>query len=131
MRTLVGDLNALYRDLPALHQLDCEARGFQWIDCEDRKNSILALLRWGADGSFVVAVLNFTANPQSGYRVGVPASGRYDEVLNSDSARYGGQNFGNQGAVRTAPMPIHGFAQSVALTLPPLGAVVLKLAGHN
>ena len=126
VRTLVGDLNALYRQLPALHQQDCTPGGFQWIDCEDRKNSILALLRWGADGSFVVAVLNFTAKPQSGYRIGVPRPGAYREALNSDSSRYGGQNFGNQGTVETAPVPAHGFPQSLALTLPPLGALILR-----
>lgn len=127
VRTLVGDLNALYRDLPALHQLDCDPGGFRWIDNEDRKNCILALLRLAADGSFLVAVLNFTANPLSGYRVGVPRPGRYDEVLNSDSSRYGGQNFGNNGAVDSAPVAMHGYPQSVALTLPPLGAVFLRL----
>jgi 1,4-alpha-glucan branching enzyme len=129
LRTLVGDLNALYRSLPALYQLDCDAGGFQWIDCTDRKNCILALLRRGTDGSFLVAVLNFTAKPQSGYRVGVPVAGSYDEVFNSDSSRYGGQNFGNNGAVPTAPVPMHGQAQSVSLTLPPLGAVFLRLPG--
>jgi 1,4-alpha-glucan branching enzyme len=127
VRTLVGDLNALYRDLPALHALDCDPGGFQWIDCEDRKNCILSLLRRAKDGSFLVAVLNFTASPQSGYRIGVPRPGRYREALNSDSSRYGGQNFGNQGEVATAPVPMHGFAQSVALTLPPLGALFLTV----
>jgi 1,4-alpha-glucan branching enzyme len=128
VRTLVGDLNALYRELPALHTQDCLPGGFQWIDCEDRRNSILALLRWGSDGSFVVAVLNFTAKPHSGYRVGVPKPGRYLEVLNSDSGRYGGQNIGNQGAVASQAAEMHGFPQSLPLTLPPLGAVFLRLA---
>jgi 1,4-alpha-glucan branching enzyme len=128
VRALVGDLNALYRNLPALHTQDCLPGGFQWIDCEDRKNSILALLRWGADGSFVVVVLNFTANPHSGYRVGVPRPGRYLELLNSDAGRYGGQNIGNQGAVTSQPVASHGFPQSLSLTLPPLGAVFLRLA---
>ncbi len=127
VRTLVGDLNALYRDLPALHQLDCDPGGFQWIDCEDRKNCIISLLRHGSDGSFLVAVLNFTANPLSSYRIGVPKAGRYEEAMNSDSSRYGGQNFGNGGAVETSPLPMHGYPQSVALTLPPLGALFLKL----
>jgi 1,4-alpha-glucan branching enzyme len=128
VRALVGDLNALYRNLPALHTQDCLPGGFQWIDCEDRRNSILALLRWGADGSFVVVVLNFTANPHSGYRVGVPRPGRYLELLNSDAGRYGGQNIGNQGAVTSQPVATHGFPQSLSLTLPPLGAVFLRLA---
>jgi 1,4-alpha-glucan branching enzyme len=127
VRTLLGDLNRLYRELPALHQLDCEPDGFHWIDCTDRRNSVLAMLRRAADGSFLVAVLNFTAKPQEGYGIGVPAPGRYLEVLNSDSSRYGGQNFGNGGAVQTVPEPRHGFEQSLRLTLPPLGAVYLRL----
>ena len=128
VRTLVGDLNALYRELPALHQLDCDPGGFQWIDAGDSKNCTLSLLRRGSDGSFLVGVLNLTANPLSGYRVGVPKPGRYLEVLNSDASRYGGQNFGNGGAVDTTAEPMHGYPQSVALTLPPLGALFFKLA---
>ena len=76
----------------------------------------------------MVAVLNFTANPLTGYRVGVPAAGRYLEAFNSDSARYGGQNFGNGGGAETVPVPCHGFDQSVVLTLPPLAAIFLRLA---
>ena len=124
---LVGDLNALYRQLPALHDRDCDPAGFQWIDCEDKKNCILALLRSAGDGSFLVAVLNFTAMPQTGYRIGVPRPGHYLEVLNSDSGLYGGQNFGNNGAVDSVPEPMHGYPQSVLLTLPPLGAIFLRL----
>jgi 1,4-alpha-glucan branching enzyme len=127
VRALLGDLNALYRQLPALHQWDCDPRGFEWIDCQDKKNCILACQRKAEDGSFVVIALNFTAQPQTGYRVGVPRPGRYLEILNSDSGRYGGQNFGNGGAVETDPTPMHGHAQSVLLTLPPLAAVVLRL----
>ena len=125
VRTLVGDLNALYRGLPALHELDCDPGGFQWIDAEDRKNSILSLLRRASDGTFVVAVLNFTAQPHEGYRLGVPQAGKYRERLNSDSERYGGQNFGNGGGLETTPVPLHGFRQSVVLTLPPLAAVLI------
>jgi 1,4-alpha-glucan branching enzyme len=127
VRALVGDLNALYRSRPALHQWDCDPRGFEWIDCQDKKNCILALQRKAPDGSGVVVLLNFTAQPQTGYRVGVPEPGRYLEILNSDSSRYGGQNFGNGGAVETVPVAMHGHAQSVLLTLPPLAAVVLEL----
>jgi 1,4-alpha-glucan branching enzyme len=127
VRALVGDLNALYRSRPALHQWDCDPRGFEWIDCQDKKNCILALQRKAPDGSCVVVLLNFTAQPQTGYRVGVPEPGRYLEILNSDSSRYGGQNFGNGGAVETVPVAMHGHAQSVLLTLPPLAAVVLEL----
>jgi 1,4-alpha-glucan branching enzyme len=127
VRRLVRDLNTLYRGLPALHQRDCSPDGFRWIDCEDRKNSILALQRLASDGSFAVAVLNFTAQPHEGYRVGVPAPGRYLEALNSDAALYGGQNFGNGGAVESEAVPAHGFQQSLCLTLPPLAALVFRL----
>jgi len=126
VRTLVGDLNALYRALPALHELDCEPGGFQWIDCSDRKNCIISILRKAQDGSMAVIVLNFTSQPHSPYRVGVPLPGRYLEVLNSDSERYGGQNFGNNGAVLATPVPMHGYPQSVEMVLPPLGAVVFR-----
>jgi 1,4-alpha-glucan branching enzyme len=127
VRRLVRDLNTLYRGLPALHQRDCAPDGFRWIDCEDRKNSILALQRVAEDGSFAVALLNFTAQPHQGYRVGVPAPGRYLEALNSDAALYGGQNFGNGGAVESEAVPAHGFEQSIVLTLPPLAALVFRL----
>ena len=121
------DLNHLYRGTPALHEGDCEPWGFQWIDCEDRRNSTLSLLRWNAaHDDFVVAVLNFTAQPQQGYRIGVPREGRYAEVVNSDSRHYGGQDFGNVGGVAAEAVPMHGFPYSLALTLPPLGALFLR-----
>jgi len=124
---LVKDLNHLYRGTPALHEGDCEPWGFQWIDCEDRRNSTLSLLRWNAaHDDFVVAVLNFTAQPQQGYRIGVPREGRYAEVVNSDSRHYGGQDFGNVGGVAAEAVPMHGFPYSLALTLPPLGALFLR-----
>jgi 1,4-alpha-glucan branching enzyme len=128
VRAMVGDLNALYQGVPALHELDCDARGFAWIDCEDRKNCILSLLRKAEDGSCVVAILNFTSLPHRPYRVGVPHPGHYHEVFNSDSERYGGQNFGNLGGVDATPVPMHGFPQSVELTLPPLAVVLLRPA---
>ena len=126
VQTLVGDLNALYQNVPALHELDCEPSGFSWIDNQDNKNCILSLQRRASDGSFVVAVLNFTGQPHQSYRVGVPAPGRYLEILNSDSERYEGQNFGNAGSLETSPVPMHGFPQSLELTVPPLAAVFLR-----
>jgi 1,4-alpha-glucan branching enzyme len=123
----VRDLNRLYRDTPALHEGDCEPWGFQWVDCEDRKNSTLSMLRWNSGhDDFVLAVFNFTAQPMHPYRVGVPRGGRYMEVLNSDSRHYGGQDFGNTGGVAAEDVPMHGFPHSVVLTLPPLGAVFLR-----
>jgi 1,4-alpha-glucan branching enzyme len=122
---LVGDCNRLYRTTPALHELDAEPAGFEWLDFADAAHSVLAFARKGRapEGEIVVAV-NATPVVRYGYRLGVPASGAYGELLNTDSAHYGGTNVGNEGLVSTQPIPAHGRAQSVALTLPPLAAVV-------
>ena len=124
---LLRDLNGLYRSQPALHEGDCQPGGFSWIDCSDRFNSVLALLRRAREPKdCVVIAFNFTAQVQEGYRVGVPAAGGYAELLNTDSAYYGGRNQGNLGRVKTQAVPMHGFPQSLLLTLPPLAAVFLK-----
>jgi 1,4-alpha-glucan branching enzyme len=122
---LVGDCNRLYRTTPALHELDAEPAGFEWLDFADAAHSVLAFARKGRapEGEIVVAI-NATPVVRYGYRLGVPASGAYGELLNTDSAHYGGTNVGNEGLVSTQPIPAHGRAQSVALTLPPLAAVV-------
>ena len=124
---LVRDLNGLYRSHTALHQGDCQSGGFSWIDCGDRFNSVLTLLRRGADpADFMAIAFNFTSLTQSGYRVGVPQAGTYTELLNTDSMHYGGRNEGNTGRIRTEPVPAHGFPQSLNLTLPPLAALFLR-----
>ena len=124
---LVRDLNGLYRSHTALHQGDCQSGGFSWIDCGDRFNSVLTLLRRGADSAdFMAIAFNFTSLTQSGYRVGVPQAGTYTELLNTDSMHYGGRNEGNTGRIRTEPVPAHGFPQSLNLTLPPLAALFLR-----
>ncbi len=124
---LVRDLNGLYRSHTALHQGDCQSGGFAWIDCGDRFNSVLTLLRRGADpADFMAIAFNFTSLTQSGYRVGVPQAGTYTELLNTDSMHYGGRNEGNTGRIRTEPVPAHGFPQSLNLTLPPLAALFLR-----
>ena len=124
---LVCDLNGLYRRHPALYEGDCQPDGFSWIDCGDRFNSVLTLLRKASDPrDFVVIAFNFTALPQQGYRIGVPAPGTYVELLNTDSAYYGGRNQGNTGRVETEAIPAHGFPQSLNLVLPPLAALFLK-----
>jgi 1,4-alpha-glucan branching enzyme len=123
----VADLNALIRREPALHQLDFDGRGFEWIDCHNWQDSVLAFVRRGSDpADFVVACFNFTPVPRQGYRLGVPEGGVYAEVFNSDSEWYGGSNVGNAGALTAEPRPHHGRDHSVAVSLPPLGAVVLK-----
>jgi 1,4-alpha-glucan branching enzyme len=124
---LLRDLNGLYRGHPALHEGDCQPGGFAWIDCGDRFNSVLTLLRRASDpADFLVVAFNFTALPQRGYRIGVPAPGTYQELLNTDSVHYGGRNRGNTGQSATEPIPAHGFPQSLNLTLPPLAALFLK-----
>jgi 1,4-alpha-glucan branching enzyme len=127
VQNLVRDLNRLHRGEPALHQGDCEPWGFQWIACGDREQGVLAVLRRAEDpAQVVVAVLNFSARPYRHYRIGVPGPGVYDELLNTDSHHYGGSDEGNLGPVRAEPVPCHGQAHSLSLTLPPLGALFLK-----
>ena len=127
MQDLVRDLNHLYRELPALHQRDCEADGFEWLELHDNEQSVLAFLRRGADpGSIVVVICNFTPVPRYGYRIGVPAAGYYRERVNTDAAVYGGANIGNGGGVEAEHFASHGRPFSLSLTLPPLGTLFLE-----
>ena len=129
LRTFMQDLNRTYASQPALYQRDFESSGFQWIDCNDSDNSVVSLIRRAADPEdFVVAVLNFTPVPRDGYVIGVPREGGYDELMNSDAAIYGGGNIGNGGLIFTEPVASHGHPQSLRLTLPPLGFLLLKPA---
>jgi len=123
----VADLNMLVRREPALHQLDFDGRGFEWIDCHNWQDSVLAFVRRGENpDDFLVVCCNFTPVPREGYRLGVPCGGTYAEIFNGDSAWYGGTNLGNAGGLDAEPVPHHGRDHSVSLTLPPLAAVVLK-----
>ncbi|MPY69648.1 MAG: 1,4-alpha-glucan branching protein GlgB [Alphaproteobacteria bacterium] len=127
--TLVRDLNRVYRDMPALHQLDCESAGFEWIDASDAAQSVLVYMRRGRNGAApVVVVLNFTPMVREHYCIGLPQGGWWREVLNTDAAVYGGSNVGNGGGVEAGPEPFHGREWSVELTLPPLAALVLAPA---
>jgi 1,4-alpha-glucan branching enzyme len=127
LRLYVQDLNRVYASEPALHEIDFDAAGFQWIDCDDNENSVVSFIRRShAPGDFLVAVVNFTPVPRDGYRIGVPAPGAYLELVNSDSAVYGGSNLGNAGVVFSEPIASHGHADSLRLALPPLGFVMLK-----
>jgi 1,4-alpha-glucan branching enzyme len=125
----VQDLNWLYRNEPALHELDCDPGGFEWIDCDDADSSVVSLIRKGKSSAAVILVLcNFTPVPRYSYRVGAPRGGRWQEVLNSDAAEYGGGNMGNLGGVDTAPVGLHGRPYSLTLTLPPLSVSFFKSA---
>jgi 1,4-alpha-glucan branching enzyme len=126
VQRLVKDLNAVYASYPALHQLDCDPRGFAWIANDDRANSVLSFIRRDEQGDAVVVVCNFTPVPRQGYRIGVPLAGRYREIINTDAAIYGGSGTGN-GEMHTEASPAHGHDQSIALTLPPLATVMLKI----
>lgn len=126
-QTLVRDLNAVYRNLPALHELDCEPQGFEWIDASDHERSVISYLRRGKDAdSLAVVVCNFTPVPQQRYRLGVPALGFYAERINTDSVFYGGSNVGNGSGVLAEERPWHGRPCSIELTLPPLGTLILE-----
>ncbi len=123
---LVSDLAALYRREPALHELDLEPEGFQWVEANDYEASTLAFLRKGGRGDVLLAAFNFTPVPRVGYRVGVPRGGRWEEILNSDAVHYGGSGTGNLGGVEAEPRVHHDFPFSMVLTLPPLGATLLR-----
>ncbi len=122
----VADLNALYRAEPALYTLDFEAAGFQWIDAGDVQASVLAYVRRGTSGAPVLAICNFTPVLRTNYTVGVPCDGFWKELLNSDAHIYGGSGSGNFGGVNAVPVPAHGQLQSLTLTLPPLGILIMK-----
>jgi 1,4-alpha-glucan branching enzyme len=123
----VTDLNQAYRNERSLHELDCDPNGFEWIDCNDADQSMLAFLRKPGDGTeAILVVLNFTPVPRLDYRVGVPWAGEWKEILNSDAKTYGGAEFGNLGKTVSEPTAMHGRPHSVTLTVPPLGAIFLK-----
>ena len=129
VQKLVGDLNRLYREEPALHDQDDAPQGFQWLIGDDAINSVYAWLRWSKDGKPVLVVANFTPVPRQSYRVGVPFAGRWNELLNSDADTYAGSNYGNGGGAFTEEVPSHGQSLSLELNLPPLAVLILKPEG--
>jgi len=127
VQNLVRDLNRIYRDVPALHELDFRHEGFEWIDWQDADNSVFCWLRRALDGAFVVCISNFTPLVRAGYRIGVPRQGVYAELLNTDDARYGGSGVGVHGDLHTQDVAAHGRQYSVQIDLPPLATLILKL----
>ncbi len=120
VQCLLRDLNRLYRSQPALHRLDCEPAGFQWLQAEDREQSVLAWARHDGQGGCVIVVCNFTPVPRPGYRLPAPVgTSAWREALNTDSAHYGGSNAGNLDAV----LPVA--EGQLTLTLPPLATLFL------
>jgi 1,4-alpha-glucan branching enzyme len=127
LQAFVRDLNAAYRNLPALHARDCESEGFRWIVVNDEAQSVMAFLRLGAENDPPVAVVcNFTPVPRHAYRIGLPHAGNWREALNSDADIYGGSNMGNLGGVVAEERPAHGYGASAVLTLPPLATVFFE-----
>ena len=128
LRNLVRDLNKLYRSEPALYEQEFDGAGFEWIDCQSRDDSVLGYIRRAKNPSdFVVVCANFTPAPRQGYRMGVPQSGKYMEVFNSDSEYYGGTNVGNGMGVQSEKIEAQGRLHSIKLSIPPMGVAVFKL----
>jgi 1,4-alpha-glucan branching enzyme len=123
----VEQLNRVYREQPAMHELDNEPAGFEWIDANDSETSVLSFLRKGKSArEKILVVCNFTPVPRLKYRVGVPSAGYWRELLNSDGKDYGGSEVGNGGGALAVDTPAHGRPYSLLLTLPPLGILFLK-----
>jgi 1,4-alpha-glucan branching enzyme len=122
-----ADVNKFYRDEPAMHELDCDPNGFQWVDANDADNSIISFLRHGkSNDDWVLVLCNFTPVPRHDYRVGVPVGGWWNEVLNSDGGDYGGSGLGNHGGREAWWTPSHGRPFTLSVAVPPLAMVVFK-----
>jgi 1,4-alpha-glucan branching enzyme len=127
IQRLVTDLNKLYAAQPALHQVDFDWHGFEWLDANDADNSVLSFLRHGKDpASLLAVVVNATPVVREGYLIGVPQPGFYAEILNTDAGIYGGSNVGNLGGVHAENIPHMAHPYSIALTLPPLATLFLR-----
>jgi 1,4-alpha-glucan branching enzyme len=126
LKRWITALNERYRSEQALHELDYNPNGFEWIDTGDAERSVISFLRKSAAGEGIAVVCNFTPVVRHNYQIGVPASGYWGEILNSDAREHGGSGVGNLGGVDSAPIPMHGRGQSLTLTLPPLGALFFK-----
>ncbi len=129
VQRLVRDLNIMYRDTPALHQWDARAEGFEWIEGDNRDESVYAWVRWGdKDAAPVLCVFNFTPIERRDKRIGVPAPGMWREIMNTDAEVYAGGGRGNLGGKQSEPMPSHGHDQSIEITLPPLSSLMFELS---
>ena len=127
LQTLMRDLNRIYRENPALYEVDFHYSGFEWVDFRDWENSIIAFARRAEDPKdWLLVVCNFTPVPRSKYEFGVPEEGFYQEILNTDSELYGGSNMGNGGVVSSQPVPKHDRPNSISVTLPPLAVVIFR-----
>jgi 1,4-alpha-glucan branching enzyme len=123
---LVSDLNRLYVETPALWSLDSAPEGFRWIDANDAPGNVYSFLRYGSDGSMLACIVNFSAVVHERYRVGLPAAGRWDEVINTDAEQYLGSGVGNLGGIEALEEPWHALPASATLRIPPLGGLWLR-----
>lgn len=128
IQSVTRDLNKLYRELPALYQLEFEQAGFSWLDCHDAERTLLSYLRRAGNGEIVVVSLNFTPVPRNRYRIGLPYDCEYREIFNSDSTYYGGSNIGNGSGIRAEHTPWMGQPFSAEIELPPLAGIILAPA---
>ena len=127
LRRLVQHLNYIYKSEPALWQLDDSYEGFEWIDFHDADNSVVSFLRKSREGDVVAFVVNATPMVRYDYRLGVPESGFYREIINTDAETYGGSNVGNFGGIQTQDVPWMGREHSILIHLPPLATLAFKL----
>ena len=127
LQLMMRDLNHLYKNEPALHEVDFDSAGFQWIDCNDAAQSVLSFIRRDKNGGEVVVVMNLTPVPRENYRLGVPQAGYYQEIMNTDAETYGGSNLGNTDGIQSNAQPWMEQAHSIEVTLPPLACVIFKL----
>ena len=126
-QSLIRDLNALYKASPALYEQDCEGAGFEWVDGGAQNENVVSFLRWDKDRKApCLTVCNFSPMPRENYGVGVPMAGKWREIINTDSALYGGSGLGNKGGFNSAPVPANGRADSLSLTLPPLATLIFQ-----
>ncbi|HJN64607.1 MAG TPA: 1,4-alpha-glucan branching enzyme, partial [Pirellulales bacterium] len=127
LQSCVADLNRIACENPALYEVDFSPEGFEWIDCNDYDSSTLAYLRRAKDPEdFLVVCCNFTPMVRSGYRIGVPVVGWYEEIFNSDSTYYAGSDVGNGPGVKAIAESTHGRKYTLEVTLPPLGVTIFK-----
>jgi len=127
LQALARELNRIYRESPALYQVDFHYSGFEWVDFHDWENSIISFLRRAEDPKdFLLVCCNFTPVARRAYEIGVPEEGFYQEILNTDSELFGGSNLGNGGLVSSRPIPKHNRPNSIAVTLPPLAVLVFR-----
>ena len=126
MQTYVSDLNKLYKENPCLWELDCQERGFEWIDCHDAERGVISFIRRDSQGNELIFVTNFTPVKYEGYRIGVPGRGYYKEIFNSDSEKYGGSNAGNYEGLYATDIAWHSKLNSIDIVVPPLATIVFK-----